>query len=63
MPKTIKYESLAQRFASERDTAQLILMLLAILEDKFGPFFADGANKLYPTADGEPHATEYTKPV
>ena len=62
MAKTMKYASLAERFAAERDPAQFLLMMLAILEDKLGPFFEEGCNKLYPRADGEPHAIEYTKP-
>lgn len=62
MPKTIKYNSLVERFAAERDPAQLLVMLITILEDKFGPFFEDGCNKLYPAADEKPHPLEYTKP-
>lgn len=62
MAKVLKYNSLAERFASERDATQLLLMLIAILEDKLGPFFEEGCNKLYPAANDEPHPLEITKP-
>lgn len=62
MAKTIKYNSVAERLLAERDPGQVLGMLIAILEDQRPGFFEEGLNKLYPRADGEPHAAEYTKP-
>lgn len=62
MAKEVKYESVAERFVTERDIAQLVFMLIRILEAKFGPFFEDGVNEQYPQANGEPYSASYTKP-
>lgn len=63
MAKTIKYDSLAERFLAERDAKQLVAMLIAILEDLHPGFFEEGCNKLFPAANEQPHPLEYTKPV
>jgi hypothetical protein len=60
--KTIKYDSLAERFLAERSEKELIRMLIAIMEDKSPGAFDEGVNKLFPQANGEPYALEYTKP-
>lgn len=60
--KEMKYESVADRFITERDPRELIRILVAIMEDEHPGRFEEGVNKLYPTASGEPYTAEYTKP-
>lgn len=62
MTKEVKYDSVAQRFLTERDTKDVLGMLIAVLDKLFPKFFDDGVNELFPTKTGEPHATSYTKP-
>jgi len=63
MAKVIKYDSVVARLLAERDPRDVLGMLIAILEEKNPGFFEDGLNRLFPTAEGEPHSAEYTKPV
>lgn len=62
MPKEIKYESVAQRMLTERDTRDLLGMLIMILDRMFPQFFEQHVNEVMPRADGEPHTATYTKP-
>lgn len=63
MAKTVKYADVADRFIAERDAKQLVEILIRVLEKRFPGFFEEGVNELYPTASGDPHTAEYTKPV
>lgn len=62
MPKEIKYDSVAQRFLSERSAVEMLSLLIAILDKMFPNFFENGVNEVAPRADGEPHTANYTKP-
>ena len=62
MAKEIKYNSVAERLVTERDSKQVLLMLISILEDRDPGFFEEGLNKLYPQANGEQYSATVTKP-
>lgn len=62
MPKEVKYDSVAQRFITERDTRDVLSILIMILDKMFPKFFETGVNEVAPRPDGEPHTTSYTKP-
>lgn len=60
--KTMKFDSVVDRFVTERDPREVLRILIAIMEDKDPGRFEEGVNKLYPQANGEPYTAEYTKP-
>lgn len=62
MPKEIKYDSVAQRFLTERDTRDVLTILIAILDRMFPQFFEQHISEVAPRVDGEPHSPTYTKP-
>lgn len=63
MPKEVKYDSLPQKFLTERDTRDMLGILIMILDKMFPKFFEQNIDAVAPRADGEQHALSYTKPV
>lgn len=62
MPKEMKYDSVAQRFLSERDTRDMLGILIAIFDKMFPNFFDNHIDEVAPRADGEKHTAIATKP-
>lgn len=60
--KEIKYESVADRFVTERDPREMIRIIIAMMEDDHPGYFEEKLNKLFPQANNEPYSASYTKP-
>lgn len=63
MAKQIEFDSLFARDLAERALHEVLVRVVAILEDRNPGFYEEGVNRLFPTKDGEPHALSYTKPT